>query len=318
MLSSVLLAPVRCARVGGKVFWIKCLPLTTLVGGNNEIEDSAKLNHSQTRYHQLEKMNKLTKTSLLILIVSLFTSCDFINNAFTYKDTTEGFVEALIDEDYEKGLTFMATEHDGFKNTNLDTLKVGLANLRQIIVKNFGTELDYRFITANKTLSTVEGESTAPNTTKAQIEFSNDKEFGVFEIIFDDNSNKIYNIQTLDIKEPIPNMMIFWLFGIFAICVPIFNIWIIRKIRKSGLKKKWLKYMAVIFLNVPAITYNAVNGLSFSLLSFQILLGISFSYMGYLSSAWAFGIPLGGIYWLWKLNKPKVNTELVENETVTK
>ncbi|RKN78524.1 hypothetical protein [Ulvibacterium marinum] len=262
-------------------------------------------------------MKKLTKLSLLILTISLLTSCDFINNAFTYKDTTEGFVEALIEEDYEKSLTYMATEHDGFKNTNLDTLKVGLANFRQLIVKNFGIELDYKFMTANKTFSTVEGESTPPNTTKAQIEFSNDTEFGVFEIIFDDNSNKIYNIQTLDIKEPIPNMMIFWLFGILAICVPVFNIWIIRKIKKSDLKKKWLKYIAVICLNVPAITYSAVNGLSFSLLSFQILLGISFSYMGYLSSAWTFGIPLGGIYWLWKLSTRTVDKEDVENEILT-
>jgi hypothetical protein len=261
-------------------------------------------------------MHKLTKTLLQILTISLFTSCDFINNAFTYKDTTEGFVEALIEEDYEKSLTYMETEHEGFKNTNLDTLKAGLANFRQLVVNNFGTELDYRFMTANKTLSTVEGESTAPNTTKAKIEFSNDKEFGVFEIIFDDNSNKIYNIQTLDIKEPIPNMMIFWLFGILAICVPVFNIWIIRKIKKSDLKKKWIKYIAVIFLNVPAIIYSAVNGLSFSLLSFQILFGISFSYMGYLSSAWTFGIPLGGFYWLWKLNKTSVDTEQMENENV--
>ena len=100
-----------------------------------------------------------------------------------------------------------------------------------------------------------------------------------------------------------------------AICVPIFNIWIIRKIKKSDLKKKWLKYIAVIFLNVPAITYNAVYGLSFSLLSFQILFGISFSYMGYLSSAWTFGIPLGGLYWLWKLNKKEDVT--TENKIIT-
>jgi hypothetical protein len=273
--------------------------------------------HIHNRWNQFEIMNKLTKFLLLILTVSLFASCDFINNAFTYKDTTEGFVKALIEEDYEKSLTYMATEHEGFKKTNLDTLKIGLANLRQLIVNNFGAELDYKFMTANKTLSTVEGESTSPNTTKAQIEFSNDKDFGVFEIIFDDNSNKIFNIQMLDVKAPIPNMMLFWLFGILAICVPIFNIWIIRKIKKSDFNKKWLKYIAVIFLNVPAITYSAVNGFSFSLLSFQILFGISFSYMGYLSSAWSFGIPLGGLYWLWKFNKKRVDTEQMENETIT-
>jgi limonene-1,2-epoxide hydrolase len=261
-------------------------------------------------------MNKLTKTLLLILTVSFFTSCDFINNAFTYKDTTKGFVEALIEEDYEKSVSFMAIENEAYKNTNIDTLKLGLVNFRKIIVDNFGKELDYKFMTANKTFSTVEGESTAPNTTLAQIEFSNETEFGIFEITFADNTNKILHIKTLDLKEKIPNMIWFWLFGILAICIPIFNIWIIRKIKKSNLKKKWLKYIAVIFLNVPAITYSAVYGLSFNLLSFQILFGISFSYMGYLSSAWTFGIPLGGLYWLWKLNK-KTEDETTEKELIT-
>lgn len=35
------------------------------------------------------------------------------------------------------------------------------------------------------------------------------------------------------------------------------------------------------------------------------MLGVSFSYMGYLSSAWTFGLPLGGLYWFWKLRQPK-------------
>ena len=265
----------------------------------------------------LKKMNKLSRILILISILSLFTSCDFVKNSFTYKDTTEGFVEALIEEDYDKSLSFMAIENDAFKNTNIDTLKLGLVNFQNLIVNNFGKELDYKFMTANKTFSTVEGESTPANTTKAQIQFSNKNEFGVFEILFDDHSNKIINIKTLDIKEKIPNMSMFWLFGILALSVPIFNVWIIRKIKKSNLKKKWLKYLAVIFLNVPAISYSAVYGLSFKLLTFQILFGISFSYMGYLSSVWTFGIPLGGLYWLWKLNKNENSESVKENEIIT-
>ena len=258
-------------------------------------------------------MTNLKQTLLLILIIATFTSCDFINNVSTYKDTTQGFVESVLEEDYEKSLTFMALDHQGFKNTNLDTLKSGLVNFQKLIVNNFGNELDYKFMTAHKTFSTREGESTAPNTTKAQVQFSNKQEFGVFEITFDDTSNKIIFIKTLDIKEKIPNMIRFWLFGILAICIPIFNILVIRKIKKSDLNKKWLKYIAVIFLNVPTITYSSVYGLSFKLISFQILLGISFEHMGYLGSAWGFGIPLGGLYWLWKLNK-KTNVETITDD----
>lgn len=262
-------------------------------------------------------MNKIKHALFLIGFFSLFTSCNFISNVFTYKDTTEGFLEALIEEDYDKGLSFIAIESESFKNVNTDTLKLRFATFRNVIVRNFGEDLNYKFITANKTLSTVEGESTAPNTTEAQIEFSNDKEFGVFEIVFDDDSNKIIYINTLDIKEEIPSMGLFWLFGILAICVPAFNIWVIRKIKRSDLKKKWLKYIAVAFLNVPAITYSAIYGLSVDLLSFQILFGISFSYSGYLSSLWTFGIPLGGLYWFWKLRKKEESETLEEAEVAT-
>lgn len=78
------------------------------------------------------------------------------------------------------------------------------------------------------------------------------------------------------------------------------------------MKRKWLKYIAVIFLNVPTITYTAVGSLSFELLSFQILLGISFGYMGYLHSYWAFGIPLGGLYWLFKLRQKSKKAKEIE------
>lgn len=111
-------------------------------------------------------------------------------------------------------------------------------------------------------------------------------------------------------------MLPFWLFGLLAICVPVFNIYMINQVRKSNLKKKWLKYLAIIVLNIPSITYKALGGLVLELLSFQILLGISFGYMGYLYSTWTFGIPLGGLYLLWQLKKVKDKTiELPASDT---
>lgn len=268
-------------------------------------------------------MRKLRITLLITATLLTITSCDFIKNTFTYKDKTSELVEILINEDYDKVVDCFAMEHDMAKNTNLDTMKLGLANFRQIIVDNFGTELDYKFMKSEKKRSTIEEDNTPPNTTLAMIEFTNDKEFGVFKVLFDDTSGKILNINTLDIKQPIPSMTIFWLFGLLALCVPIFNIYMIVRIKRSDLKKKWAKYIAVILLNVPALSYAAVGGLSFKLLNFQIFLGVSFSYMGYLTSAWTFGLPLGGLYWFWKL---KTNTDSIsdsedkaegETETVT-
>jgi hypothetical protein len=262
-----------------------------------------------------QRMKRINQIVLTILMVSLLTSCDFIKNSFTYKDKTKDFVETLIKEDYTKCVDQMAMTHEMAENTNIDTMKIGLANFRQLIVNNWGTELEYSFMKSEKKFSTVEADNTPPNTTLALIEFNNKKEFGVLEVLFDDKSQKILNIKTLDVKAPIPTMTYFWLFGLLAICIPIFNIYVIRQIKRSDLKKKWLKYIAVIFLNTPAITYAAVSGLSFKLINLQILLGVSFGYMGFLNSYWTFGIPLGGLYWFWKLRQQK--NEVTETELTT-
>lgn len=256
---------------------------------------------------------------LTILTVSLLTGCNFIKNTFKYKDTTKEFVETLLKEDYNKCVDLMAMDHETAKNTNIDTMKMGLANFRQLIVNNWGTELEYSFMKSEKKFSTIEADNTPPNTTLVLVEFNNKKDFGVLQVLFDDKSQKILNIKTLDVKAPIPAMTLFWLFGLLAICIPIFNIYVIRQIKRSALKKKWLKYIAVIFLNTPAITYAAVNGLSFKLINLQILLGVSFGYMGYLNSYWTFGIPLGGLYWFWKLRQAKqvvIEPEITSDQNI--
>ena len=102
----------------------------------------------------------------------------------------------------------------------------------------------------------------------------------------------------------------FWLFVLLVVCVLAFNICVIVQIKRSDLKKKWLKYIAVILLNVPTIKYGIVNGLSFKMLDFQLLLGIGFDIDDILNSFLAFGIPLGGLYWFWKLKTRK--NEVIE------
>lgn len=228
-------------------------------------------------------------------------ACGFLGNTFKYNDITKEFVETLIKEDYDKCLDFMVTE----KDTNIDTLREGLVNFRQRIVDNWGTDLEYSFMKSEKNFLANKADNARPNTTLVFIEFDNKKDFGVLQAWFDDNSQKVLYIQMLDVKAPIPTMTYFWLFGLLAICVPVFNIYVIVQIKRSDLKNKWLKYLAVICLNVPAITYAAVSGLSFKLLNLQILFGISFNYMGFLNSYWTFGIPLGGLYWFWKLRQQK-------------
>lgn len=250
-------------------------------------------------------MRFVSRPLLVLAIILLFSGCTFIGNAFTYRDTAKTFVTHLLREEYDKCLGLMALDHPTAAGTNLDTFKKGLANFRQLVVTHFGDNLNYTFMSAEKKWSTNEQESTGKDITKLFLQFDNEREFGVFELLFYDKSRRILNIRTLDVKAPVPDMAGFWVFGLMALIIPAFNIYMIIRIRRSKYKRKWPKYLALILLNVPTVTYNAVGGLSVELLSFQFLLGLGFKYMGYLNSAWSFGLPIGGLYLWWQLKKGK-------------
>ena len=196
-------------------------------------------------------MTKTKQILLTILTVATLTSCNLINNYFNYRDTTKQLVNDILKQDYDNAVKLFALEHPSFAGITTDTLKARLPAFRDILVNNFGEHLDYTMMSTEKKWSTDETENTPPNTTVVLMQFANDKEFGILKVWFDDISKKVIYIKTLDVKQPIPSMTIFWLFGLIALCVPIFNIFVIRQIKRSDLKKKWLKYIAVIFLNVP-------------------------------------------------------------------
>lgn len=253
----------------------------------------------------------MQRALLSLLIITLMTGCEFLRDTGTYKTTAKEFIEALLKEDYNTCISHVAMDHERAKGINVDTLKKRLGSIRATIIENFGADLDYTFMKAEKTFgSTNDRDDT--NTTTLLLQFSNNKEFGVLEFAFDDVSKKILSLNVKDVKESVPSTAIFWLFGLVALCVPVFNIYMLIKIRNSNLRKKWLKYIAVILLNVPTITFALMSGITLNIFNFQILLGISFAFMGYLNATWSFGIPLGGLYWFWRL-KRKVNLPLEDN-----
>ena len=131
-----------------------------------------------------------------LILVTTLTSCDFISNSIAFKNTTEEFTESLINEDYDKCIQLFALEHEIAQNLNLDTLRSGLPRFRNIILENFGDDLQYTLMSSQKTFSTIEGNSTPPNTTKVLVQFANQEAFGVMKVLFDDHSKKILNIYT--------------------------------------------------------------------------------------------------------------------------
>lgn len=250
-------------------------------------------------------MKNLKTLLFVILLLPLFTACDFITNVFTYKDSTAEFIDSVIKEDYDKSLDCLDFSGSTKDDKELDSIRIRLTDFRKYLVDRFGTEIEYSFLRAQKTRSTIDSQNTPEGATDVFIQINNDKYFGVLQLLFEDESGKIIKADVLNMKEEIPSMPVFWLVGLIAICVPIFNIYMVVRIRRSSLKKKWIKYLAIILLNLPTIGYTAIGALYLNILSAQFLFGISFSILGYASSYWAIGLPLGGIYWYWRLAERK-------------
>jgi len=248
--------------------------------------------------HKQMKNIKLLITS--VVFIALFGSCNFIENVTAYKSTTKDFVEALLNQNYDKGISLMSTKFT--EGRNKDTLKATLGNIRHAIIENFGDKLNYSFESATKTFSTDNSETTPPGETLVFIQISNAEVFGEVKVIFDDQSKKILSFYLLNEKEPLPKMGYFWLFGILTLGVLAFNIYMIVKVKRSNLKTKWPKYLAIILLNVPTIGYKALGGAFFSLINFQFLLGVSFNFTGSLNWMFAFGVPVGSLFVLYRLS----------------
>lgn len=245
-------------------------------------------------------MKKLLSVLAILTLATCLNGCSFFSNLSNYRSTTETFTNSLINRNFDKCVSLM---NMGLSpNIDLNQFKVGLDTFRNVIVKNFGTKLEYTFMSAEKKFSTDNKDNLPPNTTLVMVEFHNDKDIGVLQVLFDDKTGKIDNIKALDVKQPIPDMSKFWLFGFLAAIVIAANIYTIVLVKRSDLRRKWLSYIAIILLNVPTIEYHATDGIFFKLLHFQFLLGISFSKAGYLGSVWAVGIPVGAIFILWRLS----------------
>ncbi|MBB5333449.1 hypothetical protein [Chryseobacterium koreense] len=248
----------------------------------------------------------------LILFFTAMTviSCSFLQNTMEYKETSKKFMNTLLNKSVDESIPYFAMESETAKDANVEEMKNGLENFRQKFITLFGKNIEYDFMSSQKRFSTEEKNNTPPNSTIVLMQFKNEKDFGVLQFLFDDKSKKILNVTPLDVKYPIPNMTLYYVLGVLALIVTTFNIYMINKIRKSGLKRKWLKYIAIILLNFPTFIYNPVTGFSFKLFQFTFI-GFGFSAMGYLNSSITIGVPVAAIYWYWKL-KQKENKKVLQ------
>lgn len=210
-------------------------------------------------------------------------------------------MENIMEGKINQNVNLFALEHEGMKNMDKNVLNDGLYQFRTDMISMYGKDIKFTFLGANKYYSS--NNNTIPNATNVNLLFQNDKNYGIIKFIYDDNSKKVLNVNPEFSNQPLPSMLLFYGVAIVGLLIPIFNIYVLNMIRKSQLKFKWLKYIALILLNFPTIKYSALEGFNFQFFNFQFL-GYGFNFMSIFSSV-AIALPIGAIYWFWKLKKIK-------------
>jgi hypothetical protein len=234
----------------------------------------------------------MKKSAVYLLIIFMLTGCSFIGNTFKYKKLCNETVDNILAEDYPAVVS--AFSFDQTDTVQLGKLTDGIKNFRQLIIENFGTEIDQRFMTTEKKFST---EGNEPNITTVYFQIENEKEYGTLKFTIDDTTGKIQWINLGDTKNVIPDTTWFWLFGIFPLGVLLFNIYTVWRISKSDFPYKWILILMCIGLNIPSMNcYIDYPQLKFQAdLSLQMMLGVSFNLTGYDNYLLEFGFPLGSI-----------------------
>lgn len=245
----------------------------------------------------------LQKFAIILLLALLTTSCQFISNTNKYSENSIQFLEQILDGKIDESYNQFALDNKAFDNVNKELLKEGLYQFRSEMISQYGKNIEFSFLGATKTTYTTQQQQ-FPNVTVLNIAFENETDYGRVEFIYDDNTGKILNVAPDYAKQPIPSMTLHYLFIIIGFIILAFNIYMIVHIKKSNIKRKWLAYIGIIFLNFPTLIYNTTTGLDFQFFKFQFF-GFGIDALGTYFSNVFLSIPIGAIIWFWKLNQIK-------------
>ena len=247
-------------------------------------------------------MKKIVIT--LVLLAALLSSCNLANDLWGYYNKTKDFTNSLNHKDYERCITMLDMDLMQENNIAKDTLIAQMKMINGIIDDYFGAvTYSSPYVQMNSSWTSTHGSSkTYPH---ASINFDNGKYVGEFDITFDNKSKKIRGFKLIEMKEPIPNLTLFWVFMVLGIFNAAFIIYVITLVKHSDSKRKKRKYALAILLSLPTLSYNSFSGISFHLLNVQLFLGSGFSKTGYFSTVWDLAFPLGALIVIYRLRKEK-------------
>lgn len=255
-------------------------------------------------------MSRGTLTSKsVILITSLFLLLGFGSfgqNKSDIQGVSKAFIESIVKGNKDACLDLMTIENAEQK----DSVMRKLDELQYRVMNEFGRDPQVKPLGYNEPLflfglDNIRNPNAYSKVSFIQIEYHT--RFSVFQLAFNEG-NKIVSFGMLNEIYIKPNSKL-WFVGIpVMLLVLTFNIYVIVKVYKSDVTRKWVKYLMVIFLNLPVLGYNALSGVTFQLLGLN-LFGVSFGFGNYFTTYWSIGVPIGAIIVLWRIKSNLYRTK---------
>lgn len=241
--------------------------------------------------------------AFLFLSLSLKTFQTVAQSRNNIEELSSNFVHSLVNGNSDAALGLIDPNlHQDSASAMLDALRYRLMNNfgKEISVKTLGSEQVVLLLGSNKLLSQ------SPRRSYVQIE--DGYKFSVIQVVFND-ANKIVSFGMLREIYPKPKTQRMWMIGIPILLIVLgFNIFVMYKVYKSDVRRKWLKFLMILLLNLPSIGYSAINGVFFKIIYIN-LLGVSFSYSSYWSTYLVISFPIGAIIVYWKLKNNLYRTK---------
>lgn len=256
----------------------------------------------------------MRKIFLLLLVIFSLVGCSFFN-----KEKSIQLAKCIVEGEYEK----VIEESDDliFQQMSRDSLIMGLKTMHDFIQMNLGSEVEYTFIHSERNYKSQMGKGfTGENMDLTVIMLSNGNKSSMLSLLYNRETGKAVYFKVGEAREV--DMSFYWILSSLALLVVAFIIYTIVRVKKSDMKKKWVKYILAVVVNIPLfmVTPVGVKPFLFLVTSSGVklslgvsIMGVGFEYLGP-DSYTKIAFPLGSIIVLYLLRKhnKKKETETVE------
>lgn len=253
-------------------------------------------------------LKSILNTSAVIMtcLFLLIGVCSFGQKKSDIASSSKVFVEALVKGDHNACLSQMNVGSSELR----DSITRSLDEMKYRVMNEFGRDVQIKVLGYNEIILLLGSENARDlneNTKTAYVQIEDSRRFSVFQLT-SDRDNHISTFGMLNTIYLKPGSTL-WLIGIpVMLLIVAFNIYVIVKVYKSDVTKKWIKYLMIIFLNLPAIGYHTMSGVMFELLSLRVL-GVGLGWGDYFNTYWCIGLPIGATIVLWRIKSNLYRTK---------